>query len=197
LRIFNSSFPLQKVYSTRNNKPWITAGIKTSCQHKRGLYLISRDSDNSKLKAHYKSYRLLLYKIIKAAKQLYYNSKISKSNNKIKTTWDIIKTATCKNHTNKGTQLINIDGNLVTNQQAIANYSNNYFLTVADRITSNIKNDKISLNHNNPIHYLYKNFKLPCSNIKIKYTTPKEIEKIIKSLKSKISHGYDSSTYKP
>jgi len=27
--------------------------------------------------------------------------------------------------------------------------------------------------------------------MKLKYTTPKEIEKIIKSLKSKNSHGYD------
>jgi hypothetical protein len=32
LRIFNSSFPLHKIYSTLNNKPWITTGIKTSCQ---------------------------------------------------------------------------------------------------------------------------------------------------------------------
>jgi len=70
-----------------------------------------------------------------------------------------------------------VDGNLITNQQSIANYFNNNFLTVADRITSNIKNDKISLNRNNPIHCLYKNFKLPCSNMKIKYTTPKEIKK--------------------
>jgi len=108
LRIFNSSFLLQKIYSTHNNKPWITTGIKTSCQHKRELYLISRDSNNSKLKAHYKSHCLILPKVIKAAKQLYYNNKISKFNNKIKTTWDIIKTETCKkNHTNKGTQLIN------------------------------------------------------------------------------------------
>ena len=30
LRIFNSSFPLQKIYSTRNNNPGITTGIKTS-----------------------------------------------------------------------------------------------------------------------------------------------------------------------
>jgi hypothetical protein len=84
-----------------------------------------------------------------------------------------------------------MDGNLITNQQSIANYFNNYFVTVADRITSNIKNDKISLNCNNPIHCLNKNSKLPCSNMKIKYTTPKEIEKIIKLLKSKNSHGYD------
>jgi len=53
--------------------------------------VISRDSNNPKLKAHYKSYCLILSKLIKAAKQLYYNNRISKSNNKIKSTWDIIK----------------------------------------------------------------------------------------------------------
>jgi len=82
-----------------------------------------------------------------------------------------------QNLTNKGTKLVNIDGNLINNQQSIANSFNNYFLTVADKITSNTKNDKTSLNSNNPIHYLHKNFKLPCSNTKLKYTTPKEIEK--------------------
>jgi len=96
LIIFNSSFPLQKIYRTHNNKPWITTGIKTSCQHEGELYLISRESNNSKLKAHYKSFCLILSKIIKGAKQLYYNNKISKSNNKINATWDIIKTETCK-----------------------------------------------------------------------------------------------------
>jgi hypothetical protein len=86
LRIFNSSFLLQKIYSTHNNKPWITTGIKTSCQHNRELYLISRDNNNPKLKAHYKSYFLILSKVIKAAKQFYYNNRVSKSNNKMKTT---------------------------------------------------------------------------------------------------------------
>jgi len=69
---------------------------------------------------------------------------------------------TCKNHTNEGTKLKNIDGKLITNQQSIANSFSNYFLTVADKITSNIKNDKTLLNCNNSIHYLHKNFKLPC-----------------------------------
>ena len=76
---------------------------------------------------------------------------------------------TCKNHTNEGIQLKNIDGKLITNQQSIANSVNNYFLTVADKINSNIKSDKTSLNCNNSIHYLHKNFKLPCSNMKLKY----------------------------
>ena len=179
LRILNSSFPLKKIYRTHNNKPWITTGIKTTCQHKRKLYLISRLSNNSKLKAHYKSYCLILSKVIKGAKQLYYNKRISKSNNKIKTTRDIIKTETCKNHTNKGTQLIHIDSKLITNQQSIANSFNNYYLTVADKIICNIKNDKTLLNRNNPIYRFHKNLKIPCSNVKLKYTKPKEIEKII------------------
>jgi hypothetical protein len=88
-----------------------------------------------------------------------------------------------------------MDGNLITNQHKIAHSFNNYFLTVADKITSNMKNDKTSLSHNNSTrthtHCVHKNFKLPCSNMKIKYTTPREIEKIIKSLKSKNTRGYD------
>jgi len=122
LRIFNSNFPLQNVYGT-HNKPWITTGIKTSCQHQKELYLISRDSNNSKLKEHHKSYCLILSKVIKAAKQLYYNNKTLKSNNKIKTTCDIIKMETYKNRTNKGTQLVNIDGNLITNQNQLQTLS--------------------------------------------------------------------------
>jgi len=37
LRIFYSSFPLKKVISRNNkdNKKWITIGIKTSCRHNR------------------------------------------------------------------------------------------------------------------------------------------------------------------
>ena len=120
------------MYSTHNNKPWITRGIKTSNQHKRELYLISRDSNNCKWKAHYKSHCSILSKVINVAKQLYYNNKIYKSNNKIKTSCDIIKSETCKNHTNKCTQLINIDGKLITTQQSIPNTFNNYFLWVTD-----------------------------------------------------------------
>jgi len=106
---------------------------------------------------------------------------INMSNNKIKTTLNVIKMETCKIHTNEGTQLKNIDGKLITNQQSIADSFNNYFLTVADKITSNTKNDKTSLNCNNSIHYLHKNFQLPCSNMKLKYyNTHTEIKKIIK-----------------
>jgi hypothetical protein len=89
----------------------------------------------------------------------------------MKTTWDIIKTKTCINRTNKGPQLINIDGKLITNQLSIV--FSNYFLSVADKIMSNIKKMR-PLNYNYPIHYLHKNLKLPCSVMKPKSITPKE-----------------------
>ena len=51
LRIFYSSFPLKKVKNTNSkNNNWITVGIKTSCRHKRELYLIYRSSNNEKQK---------------------------------------------------------------------------------------------------------------------------------------------------
>ena len=75
-----------------------------------------------------------------------------------------------------------------------------------------MKNDKILLNCNNfththvhthththkhthtHTHCLHKNFKLPCSNMKLNYTTPREIEKINKPLKFKNTLGYDGIT---
>jgi hypothetical protein len=51
LKIFYSSFPLKKVIN-RNNKDnnWITLGIKTSCRHKKELYLIFSSSNNQGFK---------------------------------------------------------------------------------------------------------------------------------------------------
>ena len=89
-----------------------------------------------------------------------------------------------KNYKQYTSQSLNIEGNLITKQQLIANGFNNYFLTVVDKITSNLKNYKTTVQYSDPVHYLYKNFKLPCPDMKTNYTTPKEIEKTIQSLKT-------------
>jgi len=98
LRIFYSSFPLKKVTNHNyNDNNWITLGIKTSCRHKTELYLTSRNGNDEKLKRHYQAYCKILLKAIKEANKLYYDTKIQKSNNKCKTTWEIIKKLT-NNH---------------------------------------------------------------------------------------------------
>jgi len=87
LRIFYSSFPLKTVTNRNNNdNNWIKLGIKISCRHKRELYLISRNSNDEKLRRHYQAYCKILLKVNKEAKNLYYDTKIQKSKNKCKAT---------------------------------------------------------------------------------------------------------------
>jgi len=47
-----------------------------------------------------------------------------------------------------------------------------------------------------PLHYILKNCKHPYPNIKFRYTLTQEIEKIIKSLKTKNTQGYDEISIK-
>jgi hypothetical protein len=93
LRNFYSSFPLITSQYKPNNK---VNGMKTSCLHKREIYLISRKTNNPKLREHYKSYCKILSNVIKAAKKLNHNQKVSFSNNP-----NIIKTETRKKVSDK------------------------------------------------------------------------------------------------
>jgi hypothetical protein len=68
-----------------------------SCKHKRILYSLVTKLGDDRLKSYYKKYCTILAKIIKEAKKLYYCKLISKPENKIQTTWKIIKKETAEN----------------------------------------------------------------------------------------------------
>jgi exonuclease III len=128
LRIFNSSFLKKLVMNNMKQNPWITRGIMTSCQYKRKLYLLIKTNDPN-LKSYFKIYSKILSNVIKAAKNLYYNGLILNSNNKTKSTWNIIKTMTGKSINNSEVQILNTEGKLTDNHQKIADSLNEYFLT--------------------------------------------------------------------
>jgi hypothetical protein len=90
-------FPKKQVKAKTKSNPWMTRGIKISCQHKRELYLALRNSDDPNLKHYYKIYCKILSNVIKAAKNLHYNRLSFNCNNKMKTTCSIIKSVTGKN----------------------------------------------------------------------------------------------------
>jgi len=50
LKIFYSSFPLEKIQTAIKRKDWISVGIRTSCKHKRELHIACRNSNNPDLK---------------------------------------------------------------------------------------------------------------------------------------------------
>jgi hypothetical protein len=82
LRIFNTRFPTEKSHIKHNNKPWLTTGIKISCNKKRELYLLSKHSNHPKLCKDYKLYCKILSQVITAAKEAYYNKYVGRPESK-------------------------------------------------------------------------------------------------------------------
>jgi hypothetical protein len=86
---------------------------------------------------------------------------------------------------------------LIQNQQTIANSFNNYFSTVAEKLMEANHIDKISqIQNGNTLHHTLRKCRHPYPSIKFRYTSTKEIEKIIKSLKTKNAQGYDKISVK-
>jgi len=175
----------------------MTKGIKTSIYKKRELYLNSRNSSDPKLKKYYKLYCKQLNKVIKEAKLLHYNEQILTSQNKTKTTWNIVKSETGKTTKKKEITLLNTEGILTQSQQTIANAFNDYFLTISEKLIEKNYTEKTTQTQIGEImHHIPQNDRHSYPNIKFRGITTKEVEKTIKSLKTKNTQGYDEISVK-
>ena len=94
LRIFYSCFPLTRKKRIAPKIPCITPGIRISCRHKRDLCIACKNTKNSTLITYHKNYSKILANVIKTVRRLTYDRHISNSENKLKTTWQIINSET-------------------------------------------------------------------------------------------------------
>ena len=85
-------------------------------------------------------------------KKLHYHKLLLKSNNKPKTTWNIVKTVTNNKNTINTISTMNINDKLPINPLAIANAFNSYFSSVAENLL--IKNVLETILFNDPVTYL-------------------------------------------
>jgi hypothetical protein len=194
--MFYAAFPTVMVsnFNSHNNKKnWITKKLKTLCHLKRELYLLTRNSNNMNLLNYYKA---LLSKNTIEAKNYYNNNLIQHSKSKIATTWKIIKTVIGKIYTRDNITKMDVNGIMTCNPQIISNAMNPYFLSIADSIVNGISNMNYNTITNSPVDYLLKTFIKPFPKIKYNNITGKEIDKIIKSLKSSNSSSYDEISVK-
>jgi hypothetical protein len=137
-----------------NPKPWLTTAIRISCANKRKLYLIYRNSNNPIRKEYYKLYYQILSKVIVSAKKkLYYNELKVKSNNKTKTTWNIVKTITNNNTINDITTL-NINNKLSSSPLTTANAFITCFSSAAESLLIKNFSGKNTTNNYDPLTYL-------------------------------------------
>jgi hypothetical protein len=130
LNIFEGSFPIKYVSIGKIKNDWITQGIKISCKHKRTLYIYSRNRNDPNTRAFYIKYYKILNNVIKEAKKQHYCRLIAKSDNKIKTTWNIVKQDTGKIHLAEQMPPLCINNEKVKDPVTVANafniFSNNY-----------------------------------------------------------------------
>jgi hypothetical protein len=78
------------------------------------------------MRAHYNKYCKILTRVIKEAKRQHYHRLIEKSDNKIKTTWNIIKHETGKLHPTEQISSVLINKDKVKYSQKIADAFNTF-----------------------------------------------------------------------
>jgi hypothetical protein len=85
-----------------------------------------------------------------------------------------------------------------TEEKVTPDTFNDHFLSAAERIMQNIRHSDTedTSDNKNPTYYLTKILQNPFPNIKFNNTSTKGIERIIKSIRDKKSHGYDGITTK-
>ena len=116
------------------------------------------------------------------------------SKSKTTTTWIITRKETSKLTNEKNIKSLRFNDHVVYNQITIANELNNYFLNIAGSISNKIINEKEE--EGSPLQNLLKYFNQPFKEICWPYTSAKEINKIIDSIKVKYSSGYDEISTK-
>ena len=177
MRIFNCKFPYKRIYSNRNRNAWITKGIKISSKHKQILYILSKNTENSKLRSYYKTYSKILSEVIRSAKKIHFNNLFNRSQNKVKTMWNFVKTETNKQNCNNIPPL-NIEGSPANNYHELACIFNEYFLNITNPTQTGNFNDNSSITEN--LNFV---FNWPFEQIDLTPVTVQEIKKIIRSLK--------------
>ena len=176
---------------TEHIQYWCTANctehIRNSCTNKRNLFKIYRSTNDPNFKKYYRNYCKLLTTVITAAKQKYFDSLILKSNNKSLATWNIVNSLTNNNGTINNNSNIKENNN---NSLIIANAFNTYFSSAVKNVINSTSKNK-TRSPNDPLTYLKRIFKKLIPSLSLPSTTTHEIHKIIQSLKTKDSSGYD------
>jgi hypothetical protein len=126
-----------------------------------------------------------LSNVIREAKRYYFSKQIVNSNNKMQTIWDITRLLTGIRIRNDDVNQLNTHNNSNHDFQTMPDFINNFFLSITR------KNHYVSDKNDNFAAYLNLTYNEPYPNMKYQYTSTKEIKKIISTLKSKNSHGYD------
>ena len=185
--IMNLTCPIRK-FKVKKSKtcinPWMSKGLLKSRQTKISLITKALQTGTQTDIRRKNRYIKLYNKLIKEAKNIYYQKGLACNKDNPKKTWEIIGdiTKTGKRKTNADRLSLNLNGKVSDNQQEIADYLNNYYTNVANELAGKL--DK-NMNINDYIK------RHDVQEFKLSRTSQCEIINVIGKLKNKKSSGVD------
>ena len=169
--------------------PWVTEGILKSIKNKHKLFKKKEKSRKECDISSYNLYRNMLNKLIRAAKQQYWDEKFGESANNVKDAWKNINTLINKEkNKNKIPECVTQQGRRLDDPTEITNAFNKYFVDIGKSIASNIENLTHFTNTMPVMNHANSFFMAP--------TTEDEVRNTIMTLRPKKSCGSDNISSK-
>lgn len=189
---FEEAFPKKPRRKWLKTKQWITPEIKNLAQELKDSYKICKQfPNNTQLKSDYSTKRSEYRKILKIAKHNANFEFISKSKNKSKAIWQVIKneTYTNKKPSTNNIQLKSDDGNTtISDPYIVANIFINYF-------RNSYKQNYVNRNRNttdiDPLDLFKIQNKVYTQTFILENITESEIVDVVKTLNNTSSCGWD------
>ena len=169
---------------------WMTPGLMKCTQKQRKLYKATLlDKKDEQKNMTYKTYRNTLTRILRKAKETYYQNKCKEYKRNTKRLWQMINRITNKT-ANKTTliEYLKIDNLEIHNAKEISTEFAKYFSTIGKKYANLIDDTGTS------IHTYINNIPNNPRTIYIRPTSKAELISLIHNLANKTSKGYDDIT---
>lgn len=173
-----------------NDQPWMTPGLKKSIYSKQLLYNSFLNSPTDvDIKNEYIEYNKKLKSLLRRAKRDFISSQLNDCKNNLKKTWNILNNLMGRSkHCKAVSRYFSYEGVIITEPIDIVEHFNSYFSSVGSKLASKIQNTDAS-----PESFLSNGVG---SSIYLHSTSPSEIIKIIKKMKSSYSTSFDNFSSK-
>jgi len=196
--LVNKHFPVKYTkfnkYKHKRSK-WISNGIMKSIAYRDKLYkkvkaVPLENIEYMRLKTALKTYNRILKNSIRVAKKIYFENLFKKFKSDIKNTWATINNIINKTK-DKGdfTSKFLVDGQYTSDNQVIVNEFNKYYVEIGSKLASKIQTPRDKSFKD----YLYQPVRY---SLNFKQVNRDTVLKLIDSLKSKNSCGYDNISTK-
>ena len=168
----------------KNSKPWILPWLENACDRKNKLYSEYIKNPTIQNKTKYEKLKKFVRKHIELAKNKYYKTYFEQYSTNSRKQWQMLNSLLNRQKANsKKIKLKTDNGTFISSPTEVAEYFNNYFSTVADKLKSQTNNNVNQHTHFNNYRSTLKDPSV--NSIYLAPSHPLEINDIIAALKLK------------